>query len=95
MKALANPSDLDPVVELLNKVRDHNPTTPAFNAQTGEVFEPSKGLVVGILEAATALAERALEAAKQKHGTDDLANFRDEWELHRRLRGFLGRHYEQ
>lgn len=58
--------------------------------------DPETGTVVApgdydrcIIEAALMVASGNLAAAKAKHGTDDLANFRDEWELKRRLEALL------
>lgn len=57
---------------------------------TGVILEADKGRDIAALELALDVAQRALDAAKAKHGDEDLANIRDEWELHRRLRSALG-----
>lgn len=53
---------------------------------TGEVLpEGSKSWRRSILEAAFGVAQKDLNQARERHGDEHLHNFRDEWELARRL----------
>lgn len=56
---------------------------------TGEIINLQREIDMVSLQVAFKFAERRLEEAKAKHGDEDLSNFRDEWELHRRLRSAL------
>jgi len=61
---------------------------PGVNPITGELN--SEHIKLSIFEMARVEASALLDAAKGKHGTEDLKMFRDEWELERRLGSIVG-----